>query len=453
MIYYYAKRHHGVKRLFVRFAYHADTISLLKTIAPCQWSKSEKAWHFEAHNQVFEKLKNMFPELLPLEGRTSKVDNTNKQDIVLTLPDNSTVRVIEYQTGRYKIIAGYNSALIEILKTFPFAYYHRTNRQWTVAIGEKQRKTLGDFCTLQNLTIIWENEQRTHSVKPRPASFEISNYRTCPEEMIQKLEVMRYSPKTVMSYCQLFEEFINFYPARPIDEISEPEIVAYIRYLVKERGISSSYQNQAINSIKFYYERVKGGERKFYQLERPLKEQKLPTVFSVEEVQDLIKATANLKHKTIIMLCYSGGLRLSELLNLRVKDVDSDRMQMFIQGGKGKKDRYTLLSSKLLPLLREYYQQYKPKDFLIEGVDGGQYSERSIQSIVKQALAKAKIGKHASVHTLRHSFATHLLENGTDLRYIQSLLGHGSSKTTEIYTHVTSKAFQGIKSPLDNLDI
>ncbi len=198
---------------------------------------------------------------------------------------------------------------------------------------------------------------------------------------------------------------------------------------------------------------MKGGTRKFYQLERPLKEQKLPTVLSVEEVQAMIKATTNLKHKTLIMVCYSAGLRLSELINLRLADVDSDRMQISVKGGKGKKDRYTLLSEKLLPLLREYFKAYRPKEYLFEGSDGGQYGERSLQNVVQSALQNANVKKHASVHTLRHSFATHLLEAGTDLRYIQSLLGHGSSKTTEIYTHVTSKALSGIRSPLDSLDL
>jgi site-specific recombinase XerD len=222
--------------------------------------------------------------------------------------------------------------------------------------------------------------------------------------------------------------------------------------LVKERGISISYQNQAINAIKFYYEKVAGGVRKFYQLERPLKEQKLPTVLSVEEIQAMIKATVNLKHKLLIMMCYSAGLRISELLNLRVTDLDSKRMQIKIAAAKGKKDRYSLLSEKMLPLLREYYKAYQPKEYLFEGLDGGPYSERSMQAVVKEALEKAGVGKPATVHTLRHSFATHLLENGTDLRYIQTLLGHSSSKTTEVYTHVTSRALSGIKSPLDGLE-
>ena len=153
------------------------------------------------------------------------------------------------------------------------------------------------------------------------------------------------------------------------------------------------------------------------------------------------------------MLAYSTGMRLNELLNVKIKDIDSVRMQIRIEEGKGKKDRYAQLSKVLLIVLRQYFKEYKPKEWLIEGVVGGKYYPRSVQQIMKDALKKAGIKKKASVHTLRHSYATHLLENGVDLRYIQVLLGHESSKTTEIYTHVTTKGFDQIKNPLDNLKI
>ena len=190
-----------------------------------------------------------------------------------------------------------------------------------------------------------------------------------------------------------------------------------------------------------------------YLVERPREEKTLPIVLSEKEIGDLLNATENIKHKAILMLAYSAGLRLSELTNVKITDIDSNRMQIRIEQGKGKKDRYTLLAVKLLAILREYFVLFKPKEWLFEGADGGQYSVRSIQAIMKDATKKAGIKKKVSVHTLRHSFATHLLENGTDLRYIQSLLGHSSSKTTEIYTHITTKGFDQIKSPLDQLDI
>jgi site-specific recombinase XerD len=187
-------------------------------------------------------------------------------------------------------------------------------------------------------------------------------------------------------------------------------IVDYLRYLVIDRKISSSYQNQAINAIKFYYERVLGGERKVYLIERPREEKTLPIVLNETEISDILKAAENLKHKAILMTCYSAGLRLSELINLKLKDIDSERMQIHIAQGKGKKDRYSILSPKLLILLRDYFTKYQPKIWLFEGQTAGQYSTRSIQAIMRDATFKAGIKKKISVHTLRHSFATHLLK-------------------------------------------
>jgi integrase/recombinase XerD len=452
MIYYYAKIHRGEKRLFIQTPNKREITEKLKGISACRWSQTEKAWHFDASNRVYQKIKEAFPEMMPLTKASAQVETVKGIGKKVSETNRLTVNAVHYRPGRYQVFFLYNPKLVMILKTFPYANYDKATKCWSAAIDERQKKTLEDFCKTEGLTMHWEDGLKKQTVKPRPQAFEISNYRTCPDEMLQKLETMRYSPQTIAAYKQLTEEFINYFPTKDIDAITEPEIVAYIRYLVKDRGISASYQNQAINAIKFYYEKVKGGARKFYQLERPLKEQKLPTVLSVEEVQAMIKATTNLKHKTLIMVCYSAGLRLSELINLRLADVDSDRMQISVKGGKGKKDRYTLLSEKLLPLLREYFKAYRPKEYLFEGAMGNQYSASSMQAVVADALRKANITKHASVHTLRHSFATHLLEAGTDLRYIQSLLGHGSSKTTEIYTHVTSKALVGIRSPLDTLD-
>ena len=234
-------------------------------------------------------------------------------------------------------------------------------------------------------------------------------------------------------------------------EITEKEIISFIRYLVDERQVSASYQNQAINAIKFYYEKVLGGVRKFYFIERPQKERPLPVVLSGQEVARLFEVTENLKHKCLLMLIYSAGLRVSEALNMKIKDIDSQRMHVMVRNAKGGKDRHSLLSESLLPLLREYFQLYQPKDYLFEGEKGGTYSSRSAQSVLRQAVGKAKIRKRVTLHTLRHSFATHLLESGTDLRYIQTLLGHNSSKTTEIYTHVSTKALGEIKSPLDSM--
>lgn len=202
-------------------------------------------------------------------------------------------------------------------------------------------------------------------------------------------------------------------------------------------------------AIKFYFEQVLGREKEYIRISRPRKEFKLPTVLTLEEVQKIIQLTKNLKHKCILMSIYSGGLRRGELINLKVEDVDSKMMLIKVCGTKGKKDRYTLLSEKLLTELRAYYIKYRPRHWLFEGKENGQYSPTSVERIFRDAADRAQILKHVTPHSLRHSFATHLLEQGTNLRYIQVLLGHASTKSTQIYTHVASNALMKIRNPLD----
>jgi site-specific recombinase XerD len=190
-----------------------------------------------------------------------------------------------------------------------------------------------------------------------------------------------------------------------------------------------------------------------YYLQRPKNERKLPVVLSEDEITRILRQVDNLKHKCILYLIYSAGLRLGEAVNIQVSDIDSKRKMIMIRHGKGKKDRYSLLSETLLELLRKYYRLYRPKEWLFEGQSGNKYSEKSIQAILKKAWRKSGVWKKVTVHTLRHSFATHLLEHGTDIRYIQELLGHLNTKTTMIYTHITKAGFDKIKSPLDDLNI
>ncbi|MGY3795888.1 site-specific tyrosine recombinase/integron integrase [Aquimarina sp. 433] len=274
------------------------------------------------------------------------------------------------------------------------------------------------------------------------------NYRRCPDTYLEKLVLKQYAKNTIKNYVSAFEAFINYYSDKDFLEINELDIKNYLKEQ-NLQGRSNSYINQAINSIKFYYEIVLEMPNRFYYIDRPRKQKRLPTVLSKEEVITMINNTNNIKHKCIISLLYSAGLRRSELLNLKITDIDSNRMLVMVANAKGNKDRYTLLSKTLLHDLRAYYKEWKPKNYLFEGVNGKQYAAQSIAKIVKNASEKAGILKKVTPHTLRHSFATHLLENGTDLRYIQSLLGHSSSKTTEIYTHVATNSFRMIKNPLD----
>ena len=304
-----------------------------------------------------------------------------------------------------------------------------------------------------NCNYFFENKTLHNETAPKNVSYfrkrqPTEQRKLCPETFLDKLEIKRYSENTVKAYVNAFEDFINYYKDQDLDTINDEDIRKYIQYLIQQNR-SDSYVNLAINSIKFYYEVVLNMPNRFYSIERPRKKDKLPKVISKDEVLRMIELTTNLKHKCIISLLYSGGLRRSELLNLKPTDIESDRMLIRIEEAKGNKDRYTLLSQKLLIDLRRYYTMYQPKEYLFEGLYGKKYSGGSVLTIVKKAAKKANIQKDVTPHILRHSFATHLLENGTDLRFIQEILGHNSSKTTEIYTHVAKNNFNKIKNPLD----
>jgi integrase/recombinase XerD len=267
----------------------------------------------------------------------------------------------------------------------------------------------------------------------------------------QKLILKGYTLNTRKTYLQHFKDFMLFYyDSHPI-ELTEVDVRNYLLYLIEHKKLSKSTQNQAINAVKFFYEKVLMQERKLYHLERPMRDKKLPEVLSQAEVMAIFEALDNIKHKCILMLTYAAGLRRSELLNLRIGDVDLDRCVVFIRGGKGRKDRQSVMAQSLVPLIEQYLKEYNPQFWLFEGIDGGPYTATSMQNILKKACAKAAIKKNVRLHMLRHSFATHLLESGTSTRYIQVLLGHESPKTTEIYAQVTRFGLDKIVSPLDQM--
>ena len=274
-----------------------------------------------------------------------------------------------------------------------------------------------------------------------------AGFKTCPEAYLLKLELKRYSDNTVRNYVACFEGFINhYYDTDPLD-LNEVDVRMYLQKLIQE-GKSNSYVNITINSIKFFYEIVHSMPNRFYAIERPRKLKQLPEVLSKEEIVNIINNTNNLKHKCIVGLLYSSGLRRSELLNLNITDIDSKRMVVIIKNAKGNKDRISVLSPSILKDLQTYYKEYRPEKYLFEGQRGEKYGVTSVLNIISSAAKKAGIYKKVTPHMLRHSFATHLLENGTDIRHIQLLLGHSSTKTTEIYTHVANRSFMEIKDLL-----
>lgn len=277
------------------------------------------------------------------------------------------------------------------------------------------------------------------------------NKRKVPKAYLDQLERRRYSLNTIQTYVSLFERFLEHFNNITPEKLTDTHVAQFQTYLVKEKKVSTSSQNQYINAIKFYFEKVLGREKGYYHIERPIKEFRLPKVLTEKEVAAILNSVHNLKHKAMLLLVYSSGLRAGELINLRINDIDGEQMRLFVRGGKGKKDRVTVLSEKALDVLRQYFKKYRPKEFLFEGQNGGNYSTTSLRKVFERALVNSKIKKKVTLHSLRHSFATHLLEQGVDIRYIQVLLGHNSSKTTEVYTHITHKGWNKIVSPLDKL--
>ncbi len=262
----------------------------------------------------------------------------------------------------------------------------------------------------------------------------------------------RYSTNTIKTYTDSLKSFLSHFNEKPFSEISNEDVISYNNDYILANDLSPSFQNQIVSAIKLFFSACQDTSIEIDKIHRPKRFKLLPNVLSKQEVKRILNAHGNIKHRAMLSLIYSCGLRSSELLSLTPQDIDSQRNLVFIRQAKGHKDRIVPLSPKILELLREYYQFYKPKKYLFEGNgDGKQYDARSLQFVIKFAANKAGIGKPVTLHWLRHSYATHLLESGTDLRYIQELLGHNSSKTTEIYTHVSTKNLQQIRSPFDDL--
>lgn len=269
-------------------------------------------------------------------------------------------------------------------------------------------------------------------------------------DMDKQLRLKGYSSKTRKVYIGHVKRLSLKLKKHP-SEITNEELQSYLLNLLKNDEKSHSYVNQAVSAIKFLYCEVLN---RFFDvnLPRPKKEKKLPDVLSQDEVIKILNSVENVKHRAILVVVYSSGLRISEVVRLKINDIDSNRMMIHIRQAKGKKDRYVILSEVALEELRRYIRKNPKDDWLFPGgTDGKHLSERSVQKVFERAKNKAKIQKEVSVHSLRHSFATHLLEGGTDLRYIQKLLGHNSIKTTEIYTHISKKDISRIKSPLDQI--
>lgn len=269
----------------------------------------------------------------------------------------------------------------------------------------------------------------------------------------RQLVLERKSYATIKAYKYHFRGFLRYFSNWDPQKLGADQIKEYLFYLIRKKRISKSAQNQVINAVKAYYERVLGQERKVYDLERPKKDFKLPNVMSKEEIARLLGVIENIKHKCLLVVMYGGGLRAGEVVRLKLSDVNFKEGTLLIRDSKGGKDRFTLLSKPGGKLLEQYLLEYQPRIWLFEGQRGDHYSVRSLQKVFERSLQKAGIVRPLTSHSLRHSFATHMIEKNADLETVRRLLGHQSIKTTQIYLHVSNKHIGQFKSPMDDLDI
>jgi site-specific recombinase XerD len=403
-------------RIVVSFPYDPSIVTKIKTIEGRRWHPAEKHWSFPNTDSILEKILKVF------EGKEIQIDpvlQTRFSNPVLAVPPQ---REKQSQKSHPTLEGAVPDFVVSAQSNDLRTTYTYPPHRW----GRKR-----------------EGVKKLESGLSPKYDF---------EDLRRELVSRKYSYKTVKGYIYYNRDLLNFTDKEP-SEVSDDDIKDYLLYLAEEKESATATINQAINALKFYYGAML--KRKFlYEIKRPRKDKKLPEVLSKEEVSRVINGTANIKHKAILVAIYSGGLRLGETARLEQAHLDRDRMLIFVKGAKGRKDRYTLLSEKALQLIDQYMKRYEPRKWLFEGARAGRYiSKRSIEKVFDQACERAGIKKDVSVHDLRHSFGTHLLESGVDLRYIQELLGHASSKTTEIYTHVSTKSLGKIRSPLDNLTL
>ncbi|MFN0014182.1 MAG: tyrosine-type recombinase/integrase [Saprospiraceae bacterium] len=480
-------RQENQNRIAVRNTGFEDSFPVkMKQIAGARWSPEHRCWHIPYTPESWEKLKGLFPEYeidpektAPLQGNSEK--NNYPEESPQTAPHprpesrplNLNLNILRPNDrlgisrcpGNDQYLALHLPrelvpALLATVKNIHGRRWDPDQKVWEVPYTKLTIRFLGKHFRPEQLQWAFASSDDIPERLPEPERIytkhekvEPAKYEAAVVALEQVLLLKRYSWRTIKAYKNCFRQFIRHYDDIRPREITRKQINDYLTVLIKERNISVSHQSQILSAIKMFYAAVAEQEEKVKGLFQPKKQQKLPNVLLEEEVTALLRSLDNPKHRCILMLIYSAGLRLGEAIGLRLSDLQPEKNRLFVRGGKGKKDRCTLLSAKVWEQLKTYIEVHQPIEWVFEGQSGGQYSDRSVQKIFTFAKMKSMINPSATVHTLRHSFATHLLEKGVDLRYIQELLGHESSKTTEIYAHITHKGWDKIKSPIDDLNI
>lgn len=378
----------------------------------------------------------------------------NFSPVEFRISERDGLLVVKF-TGRY------DPAWIGEMKTYGRLVYDKQRREWLLPWAKITADSLADYFSDRGIKVnITRQIVDPALAAERKVKGDEIRGRVLGTPALEGLKVMaryldgnRYSSKTRESYLAMLEFFFRYFSPADPEEISEEEISRFIYDYIIKLGYSPAYQNQMVSAIKIFYSITGRGRVRPDYLERPRRRRALPKVLSKEEVSRILNSGRNIKHKLILWLIYSCGLRRSEVINLRLSDLDRERNIILIRQGKGGVDRIVPVSQKVWEKADEYIKSYSPREFLFEGQTGRRYSAESVYRVFKDAMERAGIRKDVGVHCLRHSYATHLHESGLDIRYIQELLGHKSTKTTEIYTHVSRRNLAQVRSPIDDLDV
>lgn len=333
----------------------------------------------------------------------------------------------------------YDKLLVERVKKLVGVKWSNSKKAWYVTDNEENRKRF-------KLALKVEASQQTMNQL-------CTTNQMALQKLVETIQLKGYSPSTLATYRNEFAQLLIILKEKPVETLSAERLRDYFLYCTNTLKLSENTIHSRINAVKFYFEQVISREKLFINIPRPKKKEQLPNVLAISQIEKLFEHIGNLKHKTMLYLAYSAGLRVSEVIALKIQDIHSARMVINIKGGKGKKDRTVSLSEGILLLIRKYYKEYNPKEWLFEGQYGGQYSDRSLQQTFQRTKKRAKIIQPVTFHGLRHSYATHLHEAGTDIKLIQELLGHNDIKTTLRYTHVSKRTIENIKSPFDYLNL
>jgi site-specific recombinase XerD len=347
------------------------------------------------------------------------------------------------------------------MKTYGRCYYDKNRREWMLQWSKLTCDSLADYFAGKRIKVnVKKQVVGSELMAERKETGEEIRSKEIGRKALDGLDSMamylddnRYSPRTRESYLSMLEFFFRYFSPKEPQDITEDEISRFIYDFIIRLGYSAAYQNQMVSAIKTYYTISGKGKVNPEFFERPRRSRALPKVFSKDEVSQILNSVRNIKHKMLLWMIYSCGLRRSEVTNIRLSDLDRNRGILHVREGKGRVDRIVPVSGKVWEKIDEYTCSYRPGEYLFEGQTGGRYSSESVYRVFKDALIKAGIHKDVGVHSLRHSYATHLHESGLDIRYIQELLGHKSTRTTEIYTHVSRRNLIAVRSPIEDMDV